>query len=133
MQQPAHDERALAMSTAMSGEERAQELFDEFSSWDEEFSLLFQRFVFGGLYSRTVLDQKTRELCAISALVARNALPQLGSHMKAALRMGATRAEVMEVCFQTCVYAGAPNTLQAARLATSIFKEMDEKEKDRSL
>lgn len=120
-----YDDRALARGTSMSGDVRTRQLFDELASWDEEFSALFQRFVFGGLYDRDVLDQKTRELCAIAGLICQNALPQLRSHVLAAMNLGASRAEVMEVCLQMCVYAGVPYALQAARLVAQVFKDMD--------
>ena len=51
---------------------------------DPTYRQWWERTVFGGLYSREVLDQKTRELCALSALVMAGKLPQVRAHILAA-------------------------------------------------
>ncbi len=55
-----------------------------------EFAKVNVEFPFGELYTRDVLDEKTRELCTIAALTVQGfALPQLKVHIKGALNCGA--------------------------------------------
>jgi 4-carboxymuconolactone decarboxylase len=108
-------EPALRRGSALFGEEYCRYVFEELKAADPEFSQLFQRYVYGGMYDRDVLDQKTRELLAVAACTLQNALPQFDVHVKAALRVGATKEEVQEAILQMSVYGGFPYMLQALR------------------
>lgn len=69
-------------------------------------------FGFGDVYSRPGLDLKTRELATVAALVAMGtARPQLLVHLAAALNVGATREELVEVIIQMTLYAGFPASI----------------------
>jgi len=78
---------------------------------DAGFAELFETWCYGGLYARGVLDDRVRELCAVAALIPQNRPSVLETHIKSALRCGATREEVLEVIFQSGVYAGLPACL----------------------
>ena len=79
---------ALERGKVLFGEEFAKQVLDEFDEWDPEFGQLFQTFVYGGMYDRNVIDQKTRELIAVAACVCLGVLPMIRSHGTAALRVG---------------------------------------------
>jgi 4-carboxymuconolactone decarboxylase len=69
-------------------------------------------FPFGDIYSRPVLDLKSREIAVVAALTALgNATPQLMVHIHGALRAGCTRQEVVEVIVKIAVYGGFPAAL----------------------
>lgn len=113
-------ERALRTGTRLYGEAQARRTLDEIDAADEAFGAMFRELVFGGLYSRTVLDAGTRELLAIAACTVLNALPQLESHARVGLNVGLSFAEIREVVFQMVVYVGFPYTMQAFRLLRTI-------------
>ncbi len=98
---------------------------DQFEALDPEFRRLFEDFVFGGMYSRQVLDQKTRELCALAALVVLVRNNQIESHIRASLNAGANREELKEVILQMMVYGGAPVTLNGLQVMERLFNELD--------
>ncbi len=58
------------------------------------------RDVYGKILSRPALDPRTRELAAIAALTVMEVYPQLLSHIKGGLNLGALRDEVKEVILQ---------------------------------
>ena len=119
-------EKARKRGDALWNEAFTQRIAAEFTAWDPEFSELFMDFVYGGLYDRNVLPQKTRELCAIAACVIANATPQLRTHIFAAHNCGATKQEIMETILQMTTYCGAPYMIQAARIAHSeVFPAID--------
>ena len=63
-----------------------------------DFGRLLVEFGFGDIYSRPQLDLKSREIATIAALAALgNAQPQLKVHVEAALNVGCTRDEIVEV------------------------------------
>ena len=66
---------------------------------------------YGDIFSRPGLDQKTRELTAIAALVGRfSAVAEgpLGVHVEAALAVGATVGEIVETAHNCVPYGGYP-------------------------
>jgi 4-carboxymuconolactone decarboxylase len=85
-------------------------------------------FPFGDVYSRPGLDLKSREIATVAALTALgNATPQLKVHIHAALNVGCTREEIIEVMIQMAVYAGFPAALNGIFAAKEVFAERDEK------
>jgi len=85
-------------------------------------------FPFGDIYSRPGLDLKSREIATVAALTAMGtAVPQLKVHINAALNVGCTREEIVEVIMQMAVYAGFPAALNGMFVAKDVFKERDKK------
>ncbi len=79
---------------------------------------------FGDIYSRQGLDLKSREIATVAALSAMgNAEPQLRVHINAALNVGCTPEEIIEIIIQMSVYAGFPAALNAASAAKMVFVE----------
>jgi 4-carboxymuconolactone decarboxylase len=91
-----------------------------------EFAWVNVTFPFGELYTRDVLDLKTRELCTVAALTVQGfSLPELKIHVNAAVRCGAAREEVVEVITQMIAYAGFPAATNALMAAQAVFQEID--------
>jgi 4-carboxymuconolactone decarboxylase len=91
-----------------------------------EFAWVNVTFPFGELYTRDVVDMKTRELCTVAALTVQGfSLPQLRLHVKAALRSGASRAEVAEIITQMIAYAGFPAATNALMTMKEAFDDLD--------
>lgn len=79
---------------------------------------------FGDIYSRDGLDLKSREIATVAALTAMgNAAPQLKVHINAALNVGCSTEEIIEIIIQMTVYAGFPAALNAASCAKDVFAE----------
>ena len=79
-----------------------------------DFARMAVEFPLGDLYSRDVLDLRSREIVAIAALaVAGHAQAQLRAHVTAALQLGIAREEVVEILMQCAVYGGFPRALNA--------------------
>ncbi|RSZ36089.1 MULTISPECIES: carboxymuconolactone decarboxylase family protein [unclassified Variovorax] len=93
-----------------------------------DFGRLVIEFPFGDIYSRPGLDLRSREIATVAALTAMgNAAPQLKVHIHAALNVGVTRDEVVEVMMQMAVYAGFPAALNGLFAAREVFAAEDEK------
>lgn len=83
-------------------------------------------FPFGDIYSRPGLDLKSREIATIAALTALgNAQPQLQVHVHAALNVGCTPEEIVEVVMQMAVYAGFPAALNGMTVVKRVFAERE--------
>lgn len=89
-----------------------------------DFARYLIEFPFGDLYSRPGLDLPRREIAVVTALTALgNATPQLKVHLHAALNVGCTPSEIVEVLILMSVYAGFPAALNGLFAAREVFAE----------
>lgn len=87
-----------------------------------DFAQYLIEFPFGDIYSRPGLDLRSREIATVAALTALgNATPQLKVHIGAALHVGLTQDEIVEVIMQMAVYAGFPAALNGLFAAKEVF------------
>ena len=100
-----------------------------FSLWrkfDKDLARDLSMFYTGKLYSREVISQKQRELCAVASLTVLHRPKELHAHFHAALNVGATRQEVAEVVFQQATYGGMPVVVDALEVLAEVLKERGE-------
>ena len=91
-----------------------------------DFGRLLIEFGVGDIYSRPQLDLRSRESATIASLATLGcATPQLKVHIEAALNVGCTREEIVEVFMQMALYAGFPAALNALFAARDIFERHD--------
>lgn len=90
---------------------------------DPEFQEIRNRFVFGDVFYEGELEDKTRELILLVVLTANQTLPQLATHVWAALNVGLTPAEIKEALYQCAPYLGFPKTQNALNEVNAVFQE----------
>ncbi|WP_051691004.1 carboxymuconolactone decarboxylase family protein [Photorhabdus australis] len=99
----------------------ADRVIGSLAELDADLPFLITDYAFGAVVGREGLDLKTREMLSVASLITLgNAQPQLELHMRAALNVGVTEKELLEIVIQMAVYAGVPacmNGLTAFRAA----------------
>jgi alkylhydroperoxidase/carboxymuconolactone decarboxylase family protein YurZ len=70
--------------------------------------------IYGGMYARGVLDDRTRIICVVGNTLAAGEQHQSRRHMRSALRNGATPREMLEVILQTTGLFGHTHLMPAA-------------------
>ena len=90
---------------------------------DSEFAGMWVKFCYGNMYSRGIVDDKTRLLCMIGDCLAVGEAVQSKGHMRGAMRQGASPREVMEVIFQTSANFGMPHAWTALENFLEIMAE----------
>jgi 3-oxoadipate enol-lactonase/4-carboxymuconolactone decarboxylase len=92
----------------------------------------FQRFItetaWGAIWTRPGLDRRMRSAVTISSLVTGHHWQELELHLRAGLRNGLSREELVEVLLQTAIYAGVPAANSAFGVAKRVFAETDGEE-----
>jgi AhpD family alkylhydroperoxidase len=73
--------------------------------------------------ARGALDPKTKELIALATGIVTHCDGCIGFHVKAAIRHGATRAEIAETVAM-CVYMGGGPSLMYGAKALAAFNEL---------
>jgi 4-carboxymuconolactone decarboxylase len=108
----AHVDRAVARTTGFTA----------------DFQDLITRYAWGEIWTRPLLDRRTRSCITLTALVARGHLEELAMHVRAALRNGLTAEEIKEVLLQSAIYCGVPAANSAFAVAQQVL--IDEGEVD---
>jgi len=83
-------------------------------------------FGFGDLYTRKTLSYAQREIITLTALITQGAFDQLRVHLQAALNVGLTKEEIMEIIIHCAGYVGFPKAVHAMGIAGEIFKGTEE-------
>lgn len=100
--------------------------FETWKKFDKELARELSLFFTGKLYSREVISQTQRELCAVASLTVLGRRNELRAHLHAALNVGATRQEVTEVVFQQVTYGGMPVVVEALAVFREVLEERGE-------
>lgn len=82
-------------------------------------------FGFGDLYSRNTLSHAQREVITLTTLITQGAFDQLRVHLQAALNVGLTKEEIMEIIIHCAGYVGFPKAVQAMGIAGEIFRGVE--------
>jgi 4-carboxymuconolactone decarboxylase len=100
--------------------------FETWKRFDRDLARQLSTFFTGTLYSREVISQTQRELCAVASLTVLNRTNEVRAHIHAALNVGATRQEVAEVIFQQVTYGGMPVVVEALEVFRRVLEERGE-------
>ena len=79
--------------------------------------------VFGALWTRPGLDLKTRSLICVVSDAATGREPELGLHLRMALRQGWTEEELTEALLHLSGYVGVPIIRESLLMASKVFAE----------
>jgi 4-carboxymuconolactone decarboxylase len=88
-----------------------------------DFQDFITRYAWGEIWTRPLLDRRTRSCITLTALVAGGHLEELALHVRGALRNGLSADEIKEVLLQTAVYCGVPAANSAFAVAQRVLIE----------
>jgi 4-carboxymuconolactone decarboxylase len=98
-------------------------MIEEIGTFFPDFAHTLIAFGFGDLYSRPTLDLKQREMITLTSLITQGATEQLPFHLHAALNVGLSPAEIMEIVLHCAGYAGFPKACGALNVVREVFKQ----------
>lgn len=90
---------------------------------DAHFNKLWLDFIYAGMYSRGVLDDRTRILCVVAECYALGEFHQAEHHIRNALANGASAREVLEVILHSTVFAGMPRFVRFIAILERALEE----------
>ena len=102
-----------------------EEIFKDLEDIAPDLSRFVVEFPYSEIYTRKEVDLKTRELCTVAALTAIGTIPQLKDHINAALNVGNTPVEIVEIIMQMSAYAGFPKAINGVMAAKEVFYKKD--------
>jgi 4-carboxymuconolactone decarboxylase len=99
----------------------------------DDFNAAFQQMTteiaWGMCWTRPGMDRKTRSMIDLTMHSALNRGSELRLHPRAALTNGVRRCEIKEILMRVGAYRGIPACLEAFKIATEMFKEVDDARK----
>jgi Uncharacterized homolog of gamma-carboxymuconolactone decarboxylase subunit len=97
------DPDGLAVRREVLGPDHVDAALARADATTAEFQKLITKYAWGHIWTRPGLDRRMRSAVTHTALVARGHWTELELHLRAALRNGLTRAEIVEVLLQTAI------------------------------
>ncbi|TVY28059.1 4-carboxymuconolactone decarboxylase [Lachnellula hyalina] len=131
MDTPAHKElydQGYEMRKKVVGEEYVAASLEKASS---DFLRPLQQYAteaaWGTIWTRPGLELKTRSFLNLGMLTALGKWTELGTHVRGAVRNGASELEIRECLLQATAYCGMPAGMEAFRTADRVLAEMEAK------
>jgi 4-carboxymuconolactone decarboxylase len=117
-------QKGLALLETLHGGQSGEQLVQELQDVCPDFVNMTLEWALAGIMGRPGLDLLTRELLLVASCttLGANAEPQLKAHIDAAIKVGATREQIVETILQMLFYAGGVNVSNALRSAKEILK-----------
>ena len=120
-------QRGIEVMNRLWGEEAADQMRTLWKAANPDVERYITAFALGEVWSRPVLDLKTRSLISLAVAVTREREGQIRLHTDGALNSGATPTEITEVIIHLLVYAGFPAAWQAMMIVRQVFAEHEAK------
>lgn len=90
----------------------------------DDFQRIAVEHCYTDVWSRDVLDHKTRSVACLSILATLGTYDEFKLHVEAALANGWSHEEVMEIVLLLIPYIGVPKSIKALRVAGETFQEL---------
>jgi 4-carboxymuconolactone decarboxylase len=114
----------LEIRRQMWGVDGADQRIEGASGFNRPFEEFITRYCFGEVWTRPLLDHKTRSLLTIAILAVLSRPNQLRGHVRGAIANGATPDEIREVLMHVAIYGGVPAAADSFGHARETLKEM---------
>lgn len=92
---------------------------------DRPFQTLIAEGAWGTVWASDAISRRERSMLTLAILAATGSFAEIPMHIRATVRTGASRQDVIEAFQHVAIYAGVPRANHAIRLAKETWAEMD--------
>jgi 4-carboxymuconolactone decarboxylase len=111
------------MRRRVLGNEHVDRALQSVTPLTSDFQDLITRYVWGEIWTRTGLDERTRRVLVIGTTIALGRWEEFAMHVRAAVREGGfTVDDVKEIILQQAVYCGVPAAHHALKVAGEVLE-----------
>jgi 3-oxoadipate enol-lactonase/4-carboxymuconolactone decarboxylase len=114
-------EEGLARRKAVLGVEYVESRLKNRHAFTDEFQALITRYAWGELWTRPVLDDRTRRLLVLAMMVALKSWEEFELHVRAGVEHELSPTELKEVLMLAAIYCGVPAANSAFAHARKII------------
>lgn len=108
----------------MFGPEGAEKRVEAATSFNRPFEDLVTQYCFGEVWTRSLIDRKTRSMLTIAILAVLAKPNQLKTHVRGAIANGVSPEEIREVLMHVGIYGGIPAGADSFGHAKEVLQEM---------
>jgi 3-oxoadipate enol-lactonase/4-carboxymuconolactone decarboxylase len=123
---PGRYEAGLAVRREVLGTEYVDAAVGGITPETREFQRFITETAWGSIWTRPGLDRRMRSAVTISSLVTGHHWQELELHLRAGLRNGLSRDELVEILLQTAIYAGVPAANSAFGVAKRVLGDVEQ-------
>ncbi|HEY6360406.1 MAG TPA: 3-oxoadipate enol-lactonase [Vicinamibacterales bacterium] len=111
-----------AMRRRVLGHEHVDRALQNVTPLTSDFQDFITRYVWGEIWTRPGLDERTRRVLVIGTMIALGRWEEFAMHVRAAVREGGfTVDDIKEVILQQAVYCGVPAAHHALKVAGEVL------------
>ncbi|HXT08794.1 MAG TPA: carboxymuconolactone decarboxylase family protein [Roseiarcus sp.] len=122
-------EKGLSVRKEVLGDAYVNRSLASATDYSAPLQKLITEWCWGEIWGRPGLERRLRSVLNLGMTMALNRGVEFKAHARGALNNGLTREEIIEIILQGAIYCGAPASLDAMRIAQSLFDEMDSESK----
>ncbi|HAQ46913.1 MAG TPA: 4-carboxymuconolactone decarboxylase [Rhodobacter sp.] len=95
------------------------------TDFDLPFQALITEGAWGTVWASDAITRRERSMLTLALLAATGNFEEIPMHIRATVRTGASKQDVMEVFQHVAIYAGVPCANHAIKLAKQTFAEIE--------
>jgi 3-oxoadipate enol-lactonase/4-carboxymuconolactone decarboxylase len=115
-------DRGLARRKEVLGQRYGTERLKQVTPFNAEFQDLITRYAWGEMWTRNVLDDRTRRRLVLAMTIALGRWEEFELHVKAGLAADLSEAELKEVLLLAAIYCGVPAANTGFHRAAQVLR-----------
>ncbi|PVB62204.1 4-carboxymuconolactone decarboxylase [Labrenzia sp. 011] len=119
-------ETGMDVRRAVLGDDHVERAEAAKTPFDEPFQTLITEGAWGTVWASDGIGARERSMLTLALLAALGNFEEIPMHIRATVRTGASKQDVLEAFQHVAVYAGVPRANQALKLAKETYAEMEE-------
>jgi len=118
-------ETGMKVRRSVLGDDHVERTEAAKSTVDEPFQTLITETAWGNVWASDGISRRERSMLTLALLAALGNFEEIPMHIRATLRTGASKQDVLEAFQHVAIYAGVPRANQALKLAKQTYAEME--------
>ncbi|WP_283966427.1 4-carboxymuconolactone decarboxylase [Tritonibacter sp. AK171] len=96
------------------------------TAFDAPFQTLITETAWGNVWASDGVSDRERSMLTLALLAALGNFDEIPMHIRATVRTGASKTDVLEAFQHVAIYAGVPRANHALKLAKETYAEMEQ-------
>jgi 4-carboxymuconolactone decarboxylase len=118
--------QGMATRRAVLGDAHVDRAEAAKTPFDAPFQSLITEGAWGTVWADDTISLRERSMLTLALLAATGNFDEIPMHVRATVRTGASRDDIMQAFLHVAIYAGVPKANHAIKLAKQTLAEMEE-------
>ncbi|WP_068109352.1 4-carboxymuconolactone decarboxylase [Tropicimonas marinistellae] len=118
-------EKGMAVRRTVLGDAHVDRAESAKTAFDTPFQSLITEAAWGTVWASDGISLRERSMLTLALLAATGNFEEIPMHIRATVRTGATKQDVLETFQHVAIYAGVPRANHALKLAKQTYEEME--------